>query len=876
MCSNPLPPFDELTIQSTGPFRLRPGAVNDLIFGVVYAANLDYPCPDISKLQYHSDLAQALVDDCFSDPDDIMAPDVEVVELDREIVLLLSNSPASNNFNEQYQAQTPTWPFEGADSTYDFEGYLVYQLRRPGVQPDDFDNADLARLVQQVDVKNGIGTVYDWLPVLGFPTEPGPTEQLFYPEVQVEGEDKGIRHSFRITEDQFASSTDRRLLNHRPYYFAVRSYAYNNFREFDPLDGLGQNQQFMGSRLNTRTYRGTPRPILDVQLNASYGDGPPITRIDGVGVGGHFVELDDAAVGRILDGTANGEVTYKPGAGPIEVKITDPLSVVDGEYEIRFVDENMGNAELDSEVYWELRDLGTNGPPLRSDHPISYVAEQLFGQYGFSVSIAQTVDVGPTAEAGNRGIGATLTYADPSKPFWFSGIYDDFQVPGLPYGGYFDFVANPVAASQVGYAGLGRIGDGFFVPYQVCDYLSMPGAGSVSPFYISPAVRIPSVANLVFDEDSIASTNNVDLVFTADKTKWSRCVVVDLFNDDYADFAKREDGSAVQPVGGTRNFDLRNSPSVGKDDANGDGLPDTDGDGIGMGWFPGYAIDVETGERLNVFFGENSAYSAANGYLANYAAGAPNGADMLFNPTSQIVFDPTALGPLPPNSPMQWYAGGQHFVYVTSEKYDSCAYLRSRLDPAEPVFKKITALRRVTWAGLPVLAAGQKLLPYQAGLIPNDLAVRLRVDNPYEVAIGTGEASGYPTYRFKIEGKQAQSLSLASKKTALDAIQMVPNPYYAYSEYESDTAPRVVKITNLPAVCEVTIYTLDGRLVRRFDRDEAPGGPPNRQVLPDLEWNLQNGHDITVGAGVYLVHVKVPGVGAHTLKWFVMPRMAGF
>ena len=28
--------------------------------------------------------------------------------------------------------------------------------------------------------------------------------------------------------------------------------------------------------------------------------------------------------------------------------------------------------------------------------------------------------------------------------------------------------------------------------------------------------------------------------------------------------------------------------------------------GRGMGWFPGYAIDVTTGERLNMAFGEDS------------------------------------------------------------------------------------------------------------------------------------------------------------------------------------------------------------------------------------------------------------------------------
>lgn len=52
---------------------------------------------------------------------------------------------------------------------------------------------------------------------------------------------------------------------------------------------------------------------------------------------------------------------------------------------------------------------------------------------------------------------------------------------------------------------------------------------------------------------------------------------------------------------GIPNFVMKKNPSVGKYDANGDGVADPDGDGTGMGWFPGYAIDVESGRRLNLF-----------------------------------------------------------------------------------------------------------------------------------------------------------------------------------------------------------------------------------------------------------------------------------
>ena len=56
---------------------------------------------------------------------------------------------------------------------------------------------------------------------------------------------------------------------------------------------------------------------------------------------------------------------------------------------------------------------------------------------------------------------------------------------------------------------------------------------------------------------------------------------------------------------------------------------------FGMGWFPGYAIDTQTGERLNMAFGEDSWLSA------------DNGRDMIWNPSSSVN-----------------YVGGQHWVYV--------------------------------------------------------------------------------------------------------------------------------------------------------------------------------------------------------------------
>jgi len=86
-----------------------------------------------------------------------------------------------------------------------------------------------------------------------------------------------------------------------------------------------------------------------------------------------------------------------------------------------------------------------------------------------------------------------------------------------------------------------------------------------------------------------------EVVFTSDKSKWSRCAVIEKASPLYEDVD-------LLTEGGANNFDLRAHESVDKD-----GNPDGSGT-TGMSWFPGYAVDVESGQRLNIFFGENSAF----------------------------------------------------------------------------------------------------------------------------------------------------------------------------------------------------------------------------------------------------------------------------
>jgi flagellar hook assembly protein FlgD len=94
---------------------------------------------------------------------------------------------------------------------------------------------------------------------------------------------------------------------------------------------------------------------------------------------------------------------------------------------------------------------------------------------------------------------------------------------------------------------------------------------------------------------------------------------------------------------------------------------------------------------------------------------------------------------------------------------------------------------------------------------------------------------------------------------AMDLINIVPNPYYAYSEYEENRLDTRVKITNLPEKCNVKIFSSNGKLIKSFKKDSP---------RTSLDWDLNNNKGIPVAGGVYLIHVEVPEIGEVILKFF--------
>ncbi len=869
MCEGNLAAGDRRTLQASGPFLLIPGAINELIIGAVWVPDLDYPCPDISRLQTADDLAQALFDNCFDIIDGPDAPDVCAVELDQEIVLVLSNDQRSNNAFEEYTENDIFAPEEVMfpERNYFFEGYKVYQLQNPTVTSQEYGDPDKSRIIRTVDVKNGVDEVYNWKPLI----VPGQTDPVWIPERVVQSPDEGVEHSFQITQDAFGD----RLINHTKYYFSVVAYGHNQYDLFDPSTALGQRTPYLEGRKNIQVYTFIPRPIVYDSLQANYGDGAIITRIQGVGVGGNFVDVEPSEYDEFLSADFDGRITYQEGEGPIEIKVFNPLVVKEGLYNLKVVG-NFSSAEcaLDKGATWLLTD--PEGNTIASEQTIDDLNEQILTDYGFSISLVQTEDVGATGEDDNGGIGMEFEYAEESLP-WFVGITDN-GVGLLPeqlsqLSPLFNFmktgngeVENELDPSEA----FSNFGTGEFYPYFLTS--SAPPGPGMAPYYLTPAFNQQAFGRT---SNSFSQLNNVDVIFTSDKSKWSRCVVIETASKFYTD-------NGLETTDNATSFDLRQSPSV---DQNGNSLNDGT---VGLGYFPGYAVDVETGERLNIFFGENSYFDEDYKDLQVPAEFRDDalGNDMLFNPGTQLFNNnPDFTG----FTPDFITAGGGHVIYVTRQVYDGCQEIYDVLEPAFNLGGKISTMKAITWTSMALTNPEVDMLSYDQGYIPTDLTVKLRVDNPYSLqeafdfgvdGCGTVVEEELPEYEFEIRDAAPLALTEQQRTTVLDNVNVVPNPYYGYSAYETSQFTTTVKITNLPDNAEINIFSLDGKFVKKFNRSEIPqvktGSNPGvreSQSNPDLEWDLKNFKGIPVASGVYLIHIVASDYGEErTIKWFGINR----
>jgi hypothetical protein len=133
---------------------------------------------------------------------------------------------------------------------------------------------------------------------------------------------------------------------------------------------------------------------------------------------------------------------------------------------------------------------------------------------------------------------------------------------------------------------------------------------------------------------------------------------------------------------------------------------------------------------------------------------------------------------------------------------------------------------------------------------------------PFTKSVPGGDSTALPKFTFSTESVQNNKNAETGKK-AIDLINVVPNPYYAASGYESSAIDTKVKITNLPPKAVISVYTLNGTLVRRIEKDD---------VETYVNWDLKNNGKVPVASGFYIIHVDCGDLGEKILKWYGVMR----
>lgn len=833
-----------------------------------------------------------------------------------------------------------------------FEGYLIYQVKNSTVTATDIFGADgneYGRLVAQCDIRNFDANGNPIARIVNFEYDDGLGYSV--PIVKVDGANQGIKHSFKITQDQFNESTtntSKTLVNHKDYYYMALAYGYNNYKTYDPNDPTaldGQKEPFMLGRRNIKVYKATPHiPASEnggTVLNSLYGFGPQITRIEGRGNGGNVLALTQETETAILTDPNHRtkRLTYENGLGPIKVKIIDPLSIKGEKYILKIIDTtNQAVKTIQTSARWVLidpnPDPGQDSIVAESESDLSQAYEQIIydqrdGEFlGFSIDVHQVKNAGPSWSINSSTCQVTTLYTDPGiveingtevttpgNGLLYTSI--EFEDPNNVWLGFFPDIDgdSPLNWARAGstaddnstywnsnyfevtvctqaqkfyfdpqgkfITGTSFYGGGGLVPYiltsSVNNYKDDPAATQLYPGHNLGYSSQINAAGKIIPNTASNYMGSVDIVLTDNKDLWTRCPVIETYNP----VGSLPSDAYVQPgfpnTTPPENMDLRFSFSV---DKNGNynaaaTTPSTNPDdpnyisAYGMGWFPGYAIDVETGERLNIAFGEDS-------YLAG-----ENGRDMLFNPSQS---DPLTGNPDGYVSDLGDYLfAGKHYIYVFQSNapegaytwfpnYDGGLKIIKHLTDTTANYEPISGVslararqvwRNCIWAGIPFHVTGKSWLG-------GDCRIRLRVQKNYQKDYsavnpeGAAVNSNNPMYEFSFDGLQTVTNSNTTARTALDIIQVVPNPYYSANEYETTPLDNRVKIVNLPDACTISIYTLNGTLIRTFVKDDNSS--------TSVVWDLKNFKNIPISTGLYIIHVNAPGIGEKILKWYGVMR----
>ncbi len=884
-------PSDRRFLQSAGPFSLFHGAVNNVTVAVVWAkANKGGATGSLNLLKRASDKAQEVYDNKFSilGGPQFAETNIESQELENQVVIKVLNSEITEKYEERFVKTLANNTKINLD--YKFQGYMIYQLKNGSVSNSELDDIDKAVLVAQCDIKDAYSTLIN----REFDNEVG----LDIPKLKVTGNNIGLNRTFSIKEDAFAMGSNKTLVNYKTYYFLVIPYGNCiNDPNFDPANPTDKPEtwatsiQYLPSNTPVKISL-IPHKIeseaFGSNTQAKYGDGPAITQIKGRGNGGQILEFSDETINDILKNNKAATPTYLGGKGPIHIKVVDPLKVPKANFEFKFIEPtNLRVAakgtlpwqdSISQRSWWVLTNLTTN-ESVYSDTTINNKVETVQGRFpfkgptklknnlndwGLAVEVQQVKTPGRNPhnpdDATNGLLSYNVTFADPSNQ-WLTAVIDNdntesfFQVPfnwirsgtkGLKSATPDLFTDDMVADFDNTNDGIDsydpnevfeKIWDRRIAPYALCSRVEGTNAAGRIAFGMA-------WKNNAINDNPLLELSSIKLVMTSDVRKWTKCVVLEMGEDKTLTEGNMEKfnmrwHNSVKPIYNTSTGEFirwQDDPSE-----------------RGRSYFPGYAVNLETGERLNIMFGEDS-------YLPN-----DNGSDMIWNPTSSFL-----------TSNNYFNFGGKHYIYIMGSYngmtgrnfkgpiYDEGSVYASSLAVAAPnTNPNTTDKRRVfsqaMWVIPSMATPGFNL---KNGVPPNDVSISINMRKPYNKFSPDTSAAALPKYTFNTEGVYNNENKETGKKS-VSTINVVPNPYYATSEYESGPIDNKVKFTNLPPKCTISIFTLSGTLVRKIKKDD---------LTTYADWDLKNDSRVPIGSGLYIIHVDCGDLGEKILKWYGVIR----
>jgi hypothetical protein len=437
-----------------------------------------------------------------------------------------------------------------------------------------------------------------------------------------------------------------------------------------------------------------------------------ITLLDGTGNMLQDLELTAETVDKILQDGSAETPTYERTKGPIIVEIADTANHATGHFRLWFRNFSEGQEYIDWVIYQHEYKGGEIIDSVHSTETILIDGVHYIEKWEFFVQVNNYLpscgDFNincPSRERTQTMIAADMVFKE-NIP-WLTGVHNlrgwmpQYWITDIRKLSLHEFYdASSDLNNPHCYNGFSRVNNDYRYSNLIGGIIAPATTVRINDCGFMP-VQTPNqfginAANyqvIRFNEQAPYFHPSIDIVLTPDKSKWTRCPVIELNNDPALSLQDPSFGDT--PLPGL----LRQSKSTDKagrqlGDA-GYNAQEANPNGdqpVGMGWFPGYAIDVESGRRLNMAFGENS-------LLINQ-----NGGDMQWNPTSNMY-----------NSVGAPLFGGQHAIYVFGGEFDGMP----NYDQGNFLYEKLSnktaddfraAYRNLSWVMQPMLAENYELL----------------------------------------------------------------------------------------------------------------------------------------------------------------------